>query len=165
MTILLTNAEARRVFLARQGLSGHPGRMLGKDGLLQMIHDLGFVQVDSIATVERAHHQILFTRNQTYRREHLADLLETDGELFENWTHDASIIPTVFFPYWKHRFEKQRTWLRTRWKDHFGQEGFDDDLDRVLTRIAGDGPVLTRDFEGDKPSTGWWDWHPSKAAL
>jgi uncharacterized protein YcaQ len=24
---------------------------------------------------------------------------------------------------------------------------------------------MARDFEGDKPSSGWWDWHPSKAAL
>jgi uncharacterized protein len=24
---------------------------------------------------------------------------------------------------------------------------------------------MARDFEGDKPSTGWWDWHPSKTAL
>ena len=116
MTILLTNAEARRVFLARQGLSGHPGRVLSKDGLLQMIHDLGFVQVDSIATVERAHHQILFTRNQTYRREHLADLLETDGELFEHWTHDASIIPSGFFRYWKHRFRREDAVILERWR-------------------------------------------------
>ena len=36
MTILLSNAEARRIFLARQGLSASPGRMLGKEGLLHI---------------------------------------------------------------------------------------------------------------------------------
>jgi uncharacterized protein YcaQ len=162
---LVSNSHARRFFIARQGLSEPPSRAWGKPGLYDAIERLGFVQVDSINTVERAHHHILFARNQTYRQKHLAQLVEKDRLLFENWTHDASIIPTSFFPYWKHRFERQKTRLRTRWKDHFGQEGFDDDLDRVLAKIASGGPVLTRDFEGDKPSTGWWDWHPSKAAL
>ena len=105
MTIRLSNSDARRIFLAKQGLSGAPNRALGKEGLLKLIHDIGFVQVDSIATVERAHHQILFARNQTYRREHLTALLEDDRDLFEHWTHDASIIPSSFFRYWKHRFK------------------------------------------------------------
>ena len=165
MTILLTNAEARRVFLARQGLSGHPGRMLGKDGLLQMIHDLGFVQVDSIATVERAHHQILFTRNQTYRREHLADLLETDGELFENWTHDASIIPSGFFRYWKHRFRREDAVILERWRKWRG-EGFEEAFDDTYARIEAGGAVMSRELKtDDHKSGGWWNWHPSKTAL
>lgn len=96
MTDLLSNSDARRVFLAKQGLSAPPNRALTKAGLLQLIHELGFVQVDSIQTVERAHHQILFSRNQTYRREHLTALLEKDGALFEHWTHDASILPSAF---------------------------------------------------------------------
>src|SRR5690606_2860647 len=77
----------------------------------------------------------------------------------------ASIIPSAFFPYWRHRFAREKQRLRTRWKSHFGNEGFDDDLARVLARIADNGPAMARDFEGDKPSSGWWDWHPSKAAL
>ncbi|RYE65909.1 MAG: winged helix-turn-helix domain-containing protein, partial [Rhizobiaceae bacterium] len=99
MTILIDNARARRIFIERQQLSAPPTRALNKAGLLQLIDDLGFVQVDSIATVERAHHMILFSRNQTYRREHLTSLMEKDGELFEHWTHDASIIPARLFRY------------------------------------------------------------------
>lgn len=165
MSHLVGNLQARRFFIARQGLCDPPTRSWGKPGLYDAVERLGFVQVDSINTVERAHHHILFARNQTYRHKHLADLVEKDRSLFENWTHDASIIPTVFFPYWRHRFEHEKQRLRTRWKEHFGQEGFDRDLDRVLDRVAREGPLLARDFEGDKPSTGWWDWHPSKAAL
>lgn len=65
MAILVSNEAARRIFLARQGLSAPPNRALSKEGLLELITTLGFVQVDSIATVERAHHQIIFSRNQT----------------------------------------------------------------------------------------------------
>ncbi|MBO6719608.1 MAG: YcaQ family DNA glycosylase [Rhizobiaceae bacterium] len=161
----ISNQNARRLFIAKHGLVREPGRMLGKQGLAEAIDELGFVQVDSINVVERAHHHILFSRSQTYRKHHLSALIEKDRVLFENWTHDASIIPTAFFPYWKHRFEHEKQRLRERWKDHFGKEGFDDDLDMVRERVARDGPVMARDFDGDKPNTGWWDWHPAKAAL
>ncbi|MCJ8053148.1 winged helix-turn-helix domain-containing protein [Shinella curvata] len=165
MTILLSNAEARRIFLARQGLSAPPGRQLGKDGLLQLIHDIGFVQVDSIATVERAHHQILFSRNQTYRREHLTELLEKDGDLFEHWTHDASIIPSTFFRYWKHRFRRKEASILERWSKWQG-EGFDKAFDETYERIASGGAVLSRELKtDDHKSGGWWNWHPNKTAL
>jgi uncharacterized protein YcaQ len=165
MTIRLSNRDARRIFLAKQGLSGAPHRALGKDGLLRLIHDIGFVQVDSIATVERAHHQILFSRNQTYRREHLAELLEKDGELFEHWTHDASIIPSAFFVYWKHRFKWESETLRERWRKWRG-EGFDAGCEETYERIASNGAVMARDLKEDgHESGGWWNWHPSKTAL
>jgi uncharacterized protein YcaQ len=165
MSETISNRQARRFFIERQGLAEPPARRRGRQGLYEAVERLGFVQVDSINTVERAHHHILFARNQTYRRKDLARLVEKDRLLFENWTHDASVIPSALFPYWRHRFEHQRDYLRTRWKDHFGKEGFDDDLDRVRDHVAREGAVMARDFEGDKPSTGWWDWHPSKAAL
>jgi len=165
MSRLITNRQARRHFMALQALCEPPHRAWGSQGLARTIERLGFVQVDSINVVERAHHHILFSRNQTYRQPHLAALVERERSMFENWTHDAAIIPTAFFPYWKHRFAKQRTWLRQRWKSHFDTEGFDLELERVRERIARDGAVMAREFEGDKPNTGWWDWHPAKAAL
>ncbi|AWI56236.1 winged helix-turn-helix domain-containing protein [Sinorhizobium fredii] len=165
MTIRLSNRDARRIFLAKQGLSAAPHRALGKDGLLRLIHDIGFVQVDSISTVERAHHQILFSRNQTYRREHLNELLEEDGELFEHWTHDASIIPSVFFVYWKHRFKWESETLRERWRRWRG-EGFDASCDETYERVASGGAVMARELKEDHhESGGWWNWHPSKTAL
>ncbi len=124
MTNLLSNRDARRIFLTKQGLSAPPNRASTKAGLLQLIHDIGFVQVDSIQTVERAHHQILFSRNQTYRREHLTTLLEKDGALFEHWTHDASILPSAFFVYWKHKFRHEEEVIIERWRKWRG-EGFE----------------------------------------
>lgn len=140
-----------------------------KAGLLQLIDDLGFVQVDSIATVERAHHHILFARNSTYRREHLTALLEKDGALFEHWTHDAAIIPSLFFPYWKHRFARARETLADRWRS-WHENGFEGYVDHVLERVRGEGRLMARDFEqdpesGKRPPGGWWNWHPEKTAL
>lgn len=165
MAILVSNTDARRIFLNRQGLAAPPNRALGKQGLLDLIHDLGFVQIDSISTVERAHHQILFSRNQTYRREHLTELLEKDGALFEHWTHDASILPSAFFRYWKHRFARREPVLKERWRKWQG-EGFDSTFEETLQRIAEGGGVMSRDLkDADHKSGGWWNWHPNKTAL
>lgn len=165
MAIPLTNTQARKIFLERQGLSRPPQRALGKAGLYDLIHDLGFVQVDSIATVERAHHQILFSRNQTYRPEHLTALLEKDRTLFEHWTHDASIIPSAFFPYWKHRFVRREARILENWAKWQG-EGFDQAFDETYEKIRARGPIMAREVKAeDHKSGGWWNWHPSKTAL
>jgi uncharacterized protein len=165
MTNLISNRDARRVFLAKQGLANPPNRALTKSGLLQLIEDIGFVQVDSISTVERAHHQILFSRNQTYRREHLTELLEKDGALFEHWTHDASILPSAFFVYWKHKFRREEASIIERWRKWRG-EGFEDAFDETYERVLTGGAIMAREIKADgHVSGGWWNWHPNKTAL
>lgn len=163
---LISNTLARRIFMQRQGLLAPPTGRQSKADLQRLIEQLGFVQVDSIATVERAHHMTLFARNQTYQRRHLTALLEKDRTLFENWTHDASMIPTVFYPYWQRRFERDGERLRARWRKH-RREGFDAMIADVLDHIEREGPAMSRAFarEEKKGSDGWWDWHPSKTAL
>ena len=165
MAILIPNRTARRHLMALTGLDANRAGPVRAAELGQIVNELGYVQVDSVSVLERAHHHILFSRARTYRKRDLHLLVEKDGVLFENWTHDASVIPSTYFRYWKHRFARERTRLRERWKDHFATEGFDGDLARVLDHVARNGPSMARDFAGDRPSTGWWDWHPSKAAL
>lgn len=165
MSIPVPSTLARKIFLERQGLSRSPSRALGRDGLYDLIHELGFVQVDSIQWVERAHHQILFSRNQTYRPKDLQHLLEKDRSLFEHWTHDASVIPSAFFPYWKHRFVRREERIRQNWAKWQG-DGFDQAFEETYTRIRDHGPVMARDVKAeDHKSGGWWNWHPSKTAL
>jgi uncharacterized protein YcaQ len=165
MAILIPNEQARKIFIERQQLSQPPGRVLSKPGLLQLIDDLGFVQVDSIATVDRAHHMILFSRSQTYRREHLTTLLEKDRDLFEHWTHDASIIPARFFRYWKHRFRRREPVIAERWKKWHGED-FDAAFEETFRHIAENGAIMSRDMKADDhKSGGWWNWHPNKTAL
>lgn len=40
-------------------------------------------------------------------------------------------------------------------------------MNKVLDRIAREGPLMVKDFENDRQvaSSGWWDWRPSKIAL
>jgi uncharacterized protein len=164
--IHISNNHARLLLLYLHGLAFAPHRNLTSQGLLELIGHMGFVQVDSINTIERAHHIILFTRNHTYRQGQLAHLLENERALFENWTHDAAIIPMRFYPYWRPRFERERERLRTAWRQR-RRHGFEAQVEQVLGHIRANGPVLTRDLgtEERKGAQGWWDWHPTKTAL
>ena len=163
----LTTQDARRLLLNLQGLTRDPTRKLSTPELYQLVEDLGYVQLDSIRIVERAHHHILFSRNQTYRPHQLDDLYENGQCLTEQWTHDASIIPSKFFPYWKHRFPVIKKkyaaskWWQARVKDPKKA------LRMVSERIAQDGPVGARHFETEKGNQRetWWGWTPQKAAL
>ncbi len=166
MPLQLSADQARRLTLSLQGLACTPRRRLSADGLTTLIEDLGFVQLDSISTVQRAHHMILFSRAESYRPERLRRLVEDDARLFEHWTHDASVIPTAFYPYWRHRFAREEGGLADKFCRWFGAEHLGD-LDRVLEHIRNNGPVMARDFADGNTAgrQGWWDWHTGKAAL
>ncbi len=160
------NRLARRLFLARHGLADAPKGAASGSDIAHLIRRIGFVQVDSINTVERAHHMILFSRRQSYKPEALKPLIEQDRALWEHWTHDASILPIETFPYWKHRFSRDADRLRDGWRKWF-REGYEAQFDTILQRIADSGPLTSSDVgEGEERGKGgWWDWHPSKTAL
>ena len=162
----LSNAAARNILLQLQGLTRPPQRRLPPQDLLELITGLGFVQVDSIQWVERAHHMILHARCQSYRPKHLTRLIERERVLFEHWTHDASIIPVEFYPYWRRRFDRVADTLRTKMAQWQG-EGFVDHLDSLLERIEQDGAVRSRELErpAEQRKQDMWQWHDGKAAL
>jgi uncharacterized protein len=163
---ILPNPTARRIFLHRHALAEAPTGPAKGEGLADLIQRIGFVQVDSITTVERAHHMILFARRQSYKPESLKPLLESNRALFEHWTHDASILPVALFPHWQHRFARDTHRLRDNWKSWF-RDGYESKFDEILTRVANHGPVTSTDVGvGEaRGKGGWWDWHPSKTAL
>ncbi|MEM7060382.1 MAG: crosslink repair DNA glycosylase YcaQ family protein [Pseudomonadota bacterium] len=158
----LTNADARRFFLHKHCLCDMAG---SSNDLKSLIARLGFVQVDAINTVERAHHMILSSRRKPYRPKHLKALLERDRALFEHWTHDASVIPVQFFPYWRRRFARDAERLPGQWRDWQGQD-FNRQISEVLERVEKDGPTMAREVgEGEVRQEGMMMWRPSKVAL
>lgn len=163
---VIDNLTARRLFLHRHALAESPAGPAAGAALSSLIGRIGFVQVDSINTVERAHHMILWSRRPAYRPEALKRLLERDRALWEHWTHDASVLPVGVYGHWKHRFAQDRGRLVERWTG-WQRDGFHEKFDEVLKRVADGGPVSSAEVgEGEaRGSGGWWDWHPSKAAL
>ena len=162
----LSNKDARRIFLDRHRLSEPPqGQAAGSD-LLDMIKALGFVQLDSINTVARAHDLILFSRRPRYRPKALKSLYENDRGLFEHWTHDAAVIPMEYYPQWHLRRQRDAERLKSRWRSD-RRAGFEAQFQIILDQIREHGPVSSSDVGKDEArgSGGWWDWHPSKTAL
>src|SRR5919107_3458100 len=160
--------EARLLLLGAQGLLEDPARPAGPAALGRLVERMGFVQLDSINVVERAHHLTLASRLDGYRHEHLSRLLERDRKLFEHWTHDASAVPVKWFAHWKPRFEQARarilnssSWWRERMGDGYGRV-----VAHVRERIEREGPLRSSDFEHERQgaAAGWWEWKPQKAA-
>ncbi|MDX2043238.1 MAG: crosslink repair DNA glycosylase YcaQ family protein [Acidobacteriota bacterium] len=164
---VISAKDARRLFLGAQGLLADPARKATRATLAKLIEQMGFVQIDSINYVERAHHLTLASRLDAYRHEHFTHLLETQRHLFEHWTHDASAIPTAWFAHWKPRFAHYEIKLRYRWLGTRMGDKPEKVLADVRERIAREGPLRSQDFEHDRKgkAAGWWDWKPQKAAL
>jgi len=162
----IDNPTARALFLDRHGLAAPPsGPGKGAD-LNDVIDTLGFVQVDTINTVSRAHHMILHARRPAYRPAGLAWLHDRDRAVFEHWTHDASLISMQHFPHWRLRFARHRARIADRWTTA-ALNGVEEKAQEILRRVADDGPCGSGDVgEGEaRSSGGWWDWHPSKVAM
>jgi len=157
----IPNRQARCLWLASQGLGDAP---TGPLDLAAIIHDLGFVQLDSIQIVARAHHHILWSRNQNYREPMLDRLMARDRGIFEHFTHDASVIPMQFLPMWNRQFDRMRAYMdRAGWF-----KGLPDATGRaeIKARIAAEGALSTQAFdtkiEGDRQM---WSRPPHKLAL
>ncbi|MGH6877950.1 MAG: winged helix-turn-helix domain-containing protein, partial [Rhizomicrobium sp.] len=162
--LVVSNADARRLFLDRHALRERAGHRLTPDDVLALIRRLGFVQLDSINVLERAHHMILFSRAAGYERELLSALHHDHRSLFEQWTHDASLLPIEFYPHWHHRFRDAKTRLsEPRWLLRLAGDPAKA-IARVRRRIRTEGALAARDFE-DKGEGSWWGWGPSKTAL
>ena len=161
----LDNRRARHLFLDRHGLAEAPsGPGKGAD-LAKVIERLGFVQLDSVNTLARAHDMILYARRPAYRPSNLTRLY-AQGGLFEHWTHDAAVIPMAFYPHWQLRFARDAARLPARWRN-WHRHDFEAEFDTVLRHIRDHGPCGSSDLGGEdkKPSGGWWERHPSKTAL
>lgn len=162
----LNNRHARRLFLD-QHLLLRPGSGSGRGADLGgVLDDLGFVQIDSVNTLARAHDLILWSRRSQYRPKALEGLVAQHRTAFEHWTHDAAVIPMRFYPMWRLKFARDEARLRARWPQG-RREGWEAEIQSVLRHITDNGPACSLDVGGDerRGSSGWWDWHPSKTAL
>jgi len=157
----ISNRDARHLWLHAHGLGTAP---TGAPDPYALVHDLGFVQLDTIQVVSRAHHHILWSRNQSYREPKLNTLLAKDRLVFEHFTHDASVLPMEFLPMWQRQFRRMKSRVeRSSWH---GGALKSLDLNAIKTRIAKEGPLSTHAFdtkiEGPKEM---WRRPPHKVGL
>jgi len=149
----LTPAQARRLALSA-GTGFYRPRGRGPAAVAELVDRIGYVQIDTISVVERAHHHILAARLPRYSNEWLEQ-----ASVFEYWAHAAAYLPWRDFRYTLPRKER----IRANGHDWFRAEKAE--ADRVLERIRSEGPLMSRHFEAGKKAAGWWEWKPAKRAL
>ena len=159
------NSQLRQLWLAAHGLASAPS---GAIDVMSIIRRLGFLQIDTVRNVVRAHDHILWSRNTRYREGMVWDALRR-RELFEHFTHDASLIPMDFYPLWQRQFERlgQRA-ARAEWY----QSGLAQaETEAIHARIKAEGPLSTHAFDSPRDSTDprdsteMWSRPPHKKAL
>ncbi len=152
-------AKLRRIALNQQGLLKAEFFGRGRRATLRAIEQLGYVQIDTISVVERAHHHVLWSRVPNYRPKFL-DQLVKQRLVFEYWFHAAAWLPMTDYRFALPRMATingERNWF----------EASDRKLtDSILRRIETEGPLRARDFADTREvNNGWWDWKPAKQAL
>ena len=151
--------DARKLALISQGVPCTAKAGQAIEVTRRIIRHLGYVQIDTISVIERAHHHTLWNRHPRYRTGHLSQLVAR-GRIFEYWAHAAAYLPMEAY-----RFALPRMWAERqgtgRWHTKDAKL-----MRRILARIRDEGPLRSRDF-ADPPSDkrAMWDWKPSKYAL
>lgn len=160
LTVKLTSSQARKIILHAAGLARRAQFGKGKEAVYKAIDQLGFVQVDTIYVVERAHHHALASRVPDYEPAWLTEL-QAEGRIFEFWTYASGFIPMNHFRF---SLPVKESFLARRNVQTQAEVNL---MKKILDRIGREGPLMARDFENDRvtKSSGWWDWRPSKVAL
>ncbi|VAW84581.1 FIG074102: hypothetical protein [hydrothermal vent metagenome] len=125
-----------------------------------VLERLGYIQIDTLSIVERAHHHTLWTRVPDYQPDYLHQLVR-ERRVFEYWFHAASYLPICDY-----RFALPKMSAIKRGESHYYANVDDKYMHHVHDRIRIDGPLKARHFESTTTKNGkWWNWKPTKRAL
>ncbi len=157
----ITLETARRLFITRQRLTDvSPAN--DANGILDVVRDLGSVQLDPISAVTRTQYLVLWSRIGHYDPAALDRLIYQERNLFEYWAHAASIVLTEDYPihqmFMRIYATEEPTGAVTQrfyqWLDA------NQSLQRhILRKLKRHGPLPSRAFENKAEaewySTGW----------
>jgi len=153
-------ARLRRLALSSQGLLQAQTFGTGILGALNAVKHLGYVQIDSISVIQRAHHHVLHSRVPKFNHTMINQML-LNGDIFEYWSHAAAFLPIADY-----RFSLPYKRAIKSGQVHWYKNPNPKLMTELLARIASDGPLRSRDLDANTTkSSGWWDWKPAKKAL
>ncbi|MCH7335505.1 crosslink repair DNA glycosylase YcaQ family protein [Acinetobacter sp. NIPH 2699] len=151
--------KLRHITLEAQGLNQKRPFGSGKAAVLSTLQQLGYVQIDTLSVVARAHHHTFWTRIADYQPQWL-DQLVAERQIFEYWFHAASYLPMQDFRYALPKMLSIKNGESRYYKADIQV------MRNVYDKIRIDGPQKARDFESlSKNNSSWWNWKPTKIAL
>ncbi|WP_454631256.1 winged helix-turn-helix domain-containing protein [Bradyrhizobium cenepequi] len=158
----LSRTDARRIWLSAQKLDAAAPFGDGPAAVAAAVEHLGYVQIDTINVIERAHHHILYSRIPDYRRADLRHAQGVDRSVFEYWTHALSYVPAgdlrFFLPAMRQHRREGHKWFNSVTPA---------DMRKVM-RLIRQGPLTIRDIDDDvlvEKEHLWQSRKPSKRAL
>ena len=155
----MTLQQLQRITLESQGLLQTSPFGKGKKAVLNALEHLGYLQIDTLSIVERAHHHTLWTRIPDYKSQYLEELVK-ERKVFEYWFHAASYLPMKDF-----RFVLPQMLAVKQSETHY-YNAEPKMMQYVIETIRAEGPKKARDFENESKKAGsWWNWKPAKIAL
>ncbi|SPL70227.1 winged helix-turn-helix domain-containing protein [Acinetobacter stercoris] len=151
----------RRLTLINQGLSTSQCFGKGILGTRRAIEHLGYVQIDTISVVERAHHHILWNRVPDYDLNHLNALVQQQ-HIFEYWFHAAAYLPMLDY-----RFALPQMAAVKEHEFRYFKGGDTRLMQEILTRIKTDGKLRLRDIDPQHKITKgqWWNSGAGRRSL
>lgn len=137
------------------------------DNIVELVTTLGYVQIDTLHVVNRAHDVTMWARLGTYETDTFHKLIYSgkQSRLYEGWGHAASIIPLTHYRYHRWRTDGNVSYnpVFEKWLSHDGNREL---VAQTLERIRSEGALRVGDFTYDGPQRGlWYDWKPPKMAL
>ena len=122
---------------------------------------MGLLQIDSVNVLVRSHELPLFARLGPHPRSLIGDAMR-DGELFEYWLHEASLVPTDHYHLCRWRMREPYRWPSFRRR--VAAQG--DYIEEVYQRVVEEGPLVAADLKARIGKKGtWWDYDDGKLAL
>jgi len=146
----LSGAEARRLAVVAQGLSGRRHR-----DPLRLLRRLNAIQIDTISVIARSHELVAFSRLGPVSRAELASALWGTGTTFEYWAHAACIVPMELWPLF--------AWRRRRYSRRHGD--LTAEQREILAQLRDSGARTVAELGGTRVAPGWWEWSPIKSAV
>jgi uncharacterized protein YcaQ len=158
----LSLQQARRLCIHAQGLDGDWIILPGWQAVTRTVARLGYVQIDTIAIVERAHNHTLWRRQPEYAAGDLHAAQAVERTIFEALYPNASFLPVQHYRYALPSMRANADWWETNWRASSREE-----RDAVLARIRAEGPLGASDFDAPPgfKREGWWSWKPAKRTL
>ncbi|MEO8396136.1 MAG: crosslink repair DNA glycosylase YcaQ family protein [Chloroflexota bacterium] len=154
----ISKAAVRRLAITRQHLAGKPPKPT-PEAILNVVRDLGCLQLDPISAVARSHLLVLWSRLGAYDPADVDRLIYEERHLFEYWAHVASIVLTEDYPihHWR-----MRQYGRSEDEDNWSERVRDwlaknqDLYDLILAELNDKGALMSRQLEIDgKVSNAW----------
>ena len=160
---------ARRVALAAQGFAeARPSGRVDRRHVRKVFDRIGLIQVDSVNVLTRSEELPLFARLGNHPR-NILRAMENDGELFEYWAHEASILPVAHEPLFRWKKEQVRAGTYPVWGGIAGMRVKQPELlATILEEVGSRGPLAASELSMRVGQVGdhWgWRWDDAKLGI